>query len=63
MEKMTYTDAKKELEQIVSAIESGELDVDALTDKVKRASLLITFCKEKLTKTDKELQKILDDIS
>ncbi len=60
---MTYTDAKKELEQIVSAIESGELDVDALTDKVKRASLLITFCKEKLTKTDKELQKILDDIS
>ena len=63
MEKMTYADAKKELEQIVSAIESGELDVDALTDKVKRASLLITFCKEKLTKTDKELQKILDDIS
>ena len=63
MEKLTYTEAKKELEQIVSAIESGELDVDALTDKVKRASVLIAFCKEKLTKTDKELQKILDDIS
>jgi exodeoxyribonuclease VII small subunit len=63
MEKMTYTEAKKELEQIVAAIESGELDVDALTDKVKRASQLITFCKEKLTKTDRELQKILDDIS
>ncbi len=60
---MTYTEAKKELEQIVAAIESGELDVDALTDKVKRASQLITFCKEKLTKTDRELQKILDDIS
>ncbi len=39
------------------AIESGELDVDALTDKVKRASELIAFCKEKLTRTDKELQK------
>ena len=60
---MTYTEAKKELEQIVTAIETGELDVDALTDKVKRASLLIGFCKEKLTETDKELQKILDDIS
>ncbi len=60
---MTYAEAKKELENIVSAIETGELDVDALTDKVKRASELITFCKEKLTKTDKELQKILDDIS
>lgn len=63
MQKKSYTEAKKELEAIVSAIESGELDVDALTEKVKRASELITFCKEKLTKTDKELQKILDDIA
>ncbi len=62
MQKKTYTEAKKELEAIVAAIESGELDVDALTEKVKRASELIAFCKEKLTKTDKELQKILDDI-
>ncbi|HAR38264.1 MAG: exodeoxyribonuclease VII small subunit [Bacteroidetes bacterium GWD2_45_23] len=62
MEKLTYNSAKKELETIVSAIESGEMDVDLLTDKVKRASQLITFCKEKLTKTEKELQKILDDI-
>ena len=59
----TYSQAKQELEEIVSAIESGELDVDALTEKVKRASELIAFCKEKLTKTDKELQKILDEIS
>lgn len=62
MEKLTYTEAKKELEAIVAAIESGELDVDALTEKVKRASELIAFCKEKLTKTDEELQKILDEI-
>ncbi|NMB49148.1 MAG: exodeoxyribonuclease VII small subunit [Bacteroidales bacterium] len=62
MEKLTYSEAKKELEAIVAAIESGELDVDALTEKVKRASELIAFCKEKLTKTDEELQKILDEI-
>lgn len=60
---LTYAQAKRELEEIVSAMESGELDVDALTQKVKRASELIAFCKEKLTKTDKELQKILDEIS
>lgn len=63
MEKMSYTEAKKELEQIVGAIESGQLDIDALTDKVKRASVLIAYCREKLTKTDKEVQKILEDIS
>ncbi len=62
MEKLTYSEAKKELETIVAAIESGEPDVDALTEKVKRASELIAFCKEKLTKTDEELQKLLDDI-
>lgn len=62
MEKLTYNSAKKELEAIVLAIESGEMDVDLLTDKVKRASQLIAFCKEKLTRTEKELQKILDNI-
>ncbi len=59
---MTYSTAKKELELIVASIESGELDVDILADKVKRASELISFCKDKLSKTDKELQKILEDI-
>lgn len=59
---LTYTKAKKELEEIVRSIESGLLDVDALTEKVKRASELITFCKERLTKTDAELQKVLDEI-
>lgn len=63
MEIVTYTQAKQELEEIVSSIESDELDVDALTHKVKRASELIAFCKEKLTKTDVELQKIIEDIS
>lgn len=63
MEKMTYTEAKNELEQIVGAIESGQLDIDTLTSKVKRASALIAYCREKLTKTDKELRKILEDIS
>lgn len=59
---MNYTQAKNELEHIVTAIESGKLDIDALTKSVKRASELISFCKQKLTKTDEDLQKILDDI-
>lgn len=63
MNKMTYSQAKRELEEIVTEIESNELDVDTLTQKVKRASELIAFCKEKLTKTDKELQKIIDEIA
>ncbi len=60
---MTYAQAKNELEEIVENIENNELDIDTLTEKVKRASELISFCKSKLTKTDEELQKILNDIS
>ena len=62
MDKLTYTQAKEELETIVSELETGQSDMDSLTEKVKRAAILIAFCKEKLTKTDKELQKILDEI-
>ena len=62
-EKITYTAAKAEIEEIVALIESDELDVDQLTKYVKRASKLVVFCKKKLTETDEELQKVLDQLS
>ena len=61
-EEITYTAAKAEIEKIVALIESDELDVDQLTKHVKRASELVAFCKKKLTKTDEELQKVLDQL-
>lgn len=63
MENLTYSQAKNELEEIVKSIESEELDVDKLTVKVQRAAELIAFCKEKLTKADEDLQRILDEIA
>lgn len=59
---ITYTAAKAEIEKIVALIESDELDVDQLTKHVKRASELVVFCKQKLTETDEELQKVLDQL-
>jgi exodeoxyribonuclease VII small subunit len=63
MENLTYSQAKNELEEIVKSIESEELDVDKLTEKVQRAAELIAFCKEKLTKADEDLQRMLDEIA
>jgi len=60
--KLTYTSAITELEKIVEEIESGEIDVDVLTVKVKRASELIKFCKDSLRNTRKEVEKTLTDI-
>jgi len=58
----TYSSAIRELEEIVTEIESGEVDVDVLTVKVKRASELIKFCKDNLKGTQKTVNKVLDDI-
>jgi len=48
-----------ELEKIVSEIESEEVDIDILAEKIKRASFLITFCKEKLRTAEGEVKKVL----
>lgn len=56
---MKYEKAVAELEQIVAKMESGELDLDALTTQLKRAQQLIKLCNDRLTKTDEEIQKIL----
>lgn len=54
-----YEDAIHELEDIVDKMENGELDIDSMAAKLKRAQQLIKLCKDKLTKTDAEIQKIL----
>jgi exodeoxyribonuclease VII small subunit len=60
--KLTYEEAYKELESIISDIEEGEIGVDVLSEKVKRAAELIAFCKQKLATTESDVQKILDDL-
>lgn len=59
---ITYTEAFEELQKIVSEIEQGEISVDDLSEKVKRASVLIDVCKKKLTSTEAEVSKILKDL-
>lgn len=59
--KPTYEEAIHRLEEIVSKIERGEMDIDSLTAKLKEAKQLVTFCKDKLTKVEGEVQKILED--
>jgi len=60
--KISYQEAVDEIEEILSRIENEELDVDELSEKVKRVSTLIKFCKEKLFKTEEEVEKILNEI-
>ncbi len=58
-EELNYTVAYEELQQIIEDMENGEITVDDLSIKVKRASELIEFCKKKLHTTEEDVQKIL----
>ena len=59
---ITYNEAINEIEEILFQIENEELDIDILSEKVKRVSSLIKICKKKLHQTETEVQKILDEI-
>ena len=62
MEKeLKYEAAMAELQAIVTKMENDELDIDQLSEQLKRAQELIKLCRDKLTKTDEEIKKILSD--
>lgn len=59
---MNYTAAFEELQQIVRDMEDGEITVDELSVKVKRAAELIKICKTKLTTTEEDVNLILKEL-
>lgn len=62
-EQISYAEAFEELQEIVSEIEKGEISVDELSIKVKRAAELIKICKTKLTTTEENVNVILKELN
>ena len=59
MKEINYEAALAELKTIVSKMENDELDIDQMSVKLRRAQELLKLCRDKLTKTDEEIKKIL----
>jgi len=57
-----YTEAFEELQKIVNDMEDSKISIDELDIKIKRASELLKICKDKLFKTEKNVQNILNEI-
>ena len=57
-----YNEAIEEIETIIGQLESENVDVDILSDKVKRVSYLIKICRERLLETEVEIEKVLKEI-
>lgn len=56
---MSYRDAVNELDAILREMQSDNCDVDKLSAMTRRATELITECRNRLTATDEELRNIL----
>ena len=57
-----YGEAIDELEDILEEIEAEDVDLDDLADKVERASDLVELCRQKLDRTEVQVQSIIEDL-
>ena len=57
-EELKYEEAFSQLQNIVRKMENDEYSIDEIAVQLQTAQRLIKFCKDKLTKTEAEIQKI-----
>ncbi len=57
--KLSFGEAVGEVEQILAGLEQDEIDIDRLSEEVRRAVELIQVCREKLEKTDAEVRELV----
>ena len=60
-DKINYESAVKELEEIVRKMENDQLDIDSMTEQLKKAQQLVKICKDRLVQTDEEIKRILEE--
>lgn len=59
--KMTYTKALEEINEIIAEIESGDVDIDEISIKLKKAKKLFDFCQDKLKSTQASVDNLLNE--
>jgi exodeoxyribonuclease VII small subunit len=59
MEDLTYEQAAKELDEILTELKSDKISIDKLAEKVERAAKLASFCSQKLRTTEGKINEII----
>ena len=59
---LSYAEALAELESILAGLRSDNCDVDTLAERTRRAAALLSYCRKRLTRTEDELQKVLEEL-
>lgn len=63
MSKFNYNKALERLNEIVSEMESGELDIDKISALVKESSKLLKDCKTALSSTEEEINQVINQMN
>lgn len=58
----SYSKALAELEDIIARMQAPDCDIDLLATYTTRALALLKICKDKLLKTDEEIQRCLNEL-
>lgn len=59
----TYSRAMEELDSIVAKMQAPDCDIDLLAQYTSRALELMKFCKDKLHKTQKDVEECLKSLA
>lgn len=57
-----YAEAMREVESILSELDSPSVDVDILSTKVERASFLINWCNERIATAQMTVDALVADL-
>ena len=61
--KLLYSDAVAELEKILAELDGNtEINMELISEKVKRAAVLLEVCKKQLHEIDTDVEKILENL-
>ena len=60
-EKLTYSEAIAEIEQIIARLRNEQTEVDTLAAELKRATELIARCKEHLRQVETSVKEQLEE--
>lgn len=58
---ISYSEAMAEVEQILASLSDGAINIDTLSERVKRASELISLCRARLRKAEDEVSALLGE--
>ncbi|MFV1989761.1 MAG: exodeoxyribonuclease VII small subunit [Acidimicrobiales bacterium] len=61
-EELGYAGALAELDEILRGLETDDTDVDQLADQVKRASVLLSFCRDRISGARIQIEQVVANL-